>query len=282
MTANHRALEFSDPSPAEPQRLTEASSLAGAKGEPAAPTTTAHLTAAVPGDERFAAPSAPSAARSTASGAVPRLFTASAPGATLAKSAVEPAARLIDAPAPAHHDEDQPQTTTTPSPAPGTSVTAALPAPTITPASQPSPIAAPMLVPVAEQLTRAFVAQAEVVQRAGQTNFHLRLDPPQLGPVQIHLTATEHTISARIVVAQDGTRQLLEGQAHHLRQGLAEAGLSLGSFDVTRDGGGSRGGGQQAPPQTPWLPPTFVSTPRASTVVPTTVSRPTEGINILA
>ncbi len=102
--------------------------------------------------------------------------------------------------------------------------------------------------PVADQLTRAFVAQADVVHRDGQTVFHLRLEPPQLGTVQIHLRATDHTISARIVTAQDGTRQLLQDQAHHLRQSLAQAGVSLTGFDVSSGGSGSRGG-QQPPPQ---------------------------------
>ncbi|MGH7225571.1 MAG: flagellar hook-length control protein FliK, partial [Gemmataceae bacterium] len=138
------------------------------------------------------------------------------------------------------------------------------------------------LSPVADQLTQAFLAHANVVQHTGRSDFHLNLDPPQLGSVRIHLTATQHTVSARIVVAQEGTRQLLAGQAHHLRQGLAEAGLSLGSFDVARDGGGSNGGGQQPPPQTPLAPPTTVATPRTTTVVSTSVSRPMDGINILA
>ena len=151
-----------------------------------------------------------------------------------------------------------------------------------TPGAVPRPDAAPMPSPVVDQLTQAFLAHADVVQHTGRTDFHLRLDPPQLGSVQIHLTATQHTVSARIVVAQEGTRQLLEGQAHHLRQGLADAGLSLGSFDVTRDGGGSQGGGQQPPPQTPVSPPATASTPRTTPVVSTPVSRHTEGINLLA
>lgn len=280
ITANRAVSESSDPSPPEPQKVSEASSLAGAKVEPTA-TATAHLTAASTDDERVSAPSAASSVRSTASGAVARLFTATTPSATPAKSSTEPAVRLLDAPAPTHHDDTQSQTAAASSPDPGSSVTAALPDPTAAPASQPNASAAPTVVPVADQLTRAIVAQADVIQRDGQTNVHLRLDPPHLGSVQIHLTATEHTVSARIVVAHEGTRQLLEGTAHHLREGLAGAGLSLGSFDVARDGGGW-GGGQQAPPQTPWSPPPLVSTPRASTVVAPIVSRPTDGINILA
>ncbi len=143
------------------------------------------------------------------------------------------------------------------------------------------PSALPSSTPVVDQLTRAVAANVEVVQRNGQTNVHLHLDPPQLGSVQIHLTATEHSVSARIVVAQEGTRQLLQDQAQHLRQSLSQAGVSLGSFDVARDGGGgSRGGNPQTPPQ----PARFASAPtvppRASTA--SAVSRSTEGIDLIA
>lgn len=149
-------------------------------------------------------------------------------------------------------------------------------------AAPPNSNAAPMPSPVADQLTQAFLTHADVVQQTGRTDFHLRLDPPQLGSVQIHLTATDHTVSARIVVASEGTRQLLQDQSQQLRQGLAQAGLSLGSFDVTRDGGGSHGGGQQPPPQTPLPLPASVSTPRSAPVVPAYVSRISDGIDLLA
>jgi len=138
-------------------------------------------------------------------------------------------------------------------------------------------------LPVADQLTQAFVAHADVARNDGRIDFHLRLEPPQLGTVQIHLSATDHTISARVVVAQEATRQLLDGQAHHLRQSLAQAGLSLTGFDVSRDGGGSRGG-QQPPPQ-PSLPAAVVSAP-APTRPALPLSAPartaTNGIDILA
>ncbi len=143
------------------------------------------------------------------------------------------------------------------------------------------PTAPSSSTPVVDQLTRAVAANVEVVQRNGQTNVHLHLDPPQLGSVQIHLTATEHSVSARIVVAQEGTRQLLQDQAQHLRQSLSQAGVSLGSFDVARDGGGgSRGGNPQAPPQ----PARFASAPTAPPRVSTApaVSRSTEGIDLIA
>lgn len=185
--------------------------------------------------------------------------------------------------APAHHSNSPSQGDTASSPSTAT-IGADNGLAAVSAVAAPHAGAATTSAPVADQLTQAFLAHADAVQQTGRTDFHLRLDPPQLGSVQIHLTATQHSVSARIVVAQEGTRQLLEGQAHHLRQGLAEAGLSLGSFDVTRDGGGSHGGGQQQPPTTPFPSslPTVASTSPAPPLVFASGSRLTDGINILA
>ncbi len=199
--------------------------------------------------------------------------------AVLPASATVPAL-AASAATPAHHGDSQPQTQAPSATPAAPTVAANLPAspgnPTPPPAGAP-----PMPMPVADQLTRAFVAHADIVGQQGRTDFHLRLDPPQLGSVRIHLTATDNTVSARIVTAQEGTQQLLQNQAHHLRQGLAQAGLSLGSFDVTRDGGGS-GGGRQAPPEPPLSLPVAVSPTRTSPVVSPPLHRPTAGIDILA
>jgi flagellar hook-length control protein FliK len=141
---------------------------------------------------------------------------------------------------------------------------------------------------IAEQLNQALITQASVVNHEGRANFHLRLEPPQLGSVQIHLTATDHnTVSARFIVAQEGTRQLIEGQAHQLRQSLAGSGVVLGSFDVTRDGNGFAQGGHDPPPEPP-PPPANVPTQSVTTRVTQNTDMnvvqtiPTDGINVLA
>jgi flagellar hook-length control protein FliK len=180
----------------------------------------------------------------------------------------------------------------TPTPADLTPSTASTPAtslPPVAPASvSPAPGVTslgdgPVTPTVTDQLTRAIVAQADDPRRDGRTDFHLRLEPPQLGTVTIHLVTTNHTVSAHVVVAHEGTRQLLQGQADQLRQSLADAGLSLNGFNVTRDGGGSHGGGQQPPPQEPTsLLAQTAPPPRPTATGGSPTPNPTDGIDILA
>lgn len=134
----------------------------------------------------------------------------------------------------------------------------------------------------AEQLSRAFVAQAAIINREGRSDFHLRLQPTQLGSMQIHLTATNHTISARVVVAQQGTQQLIESQAHQLRQALAESGLVLGHFEVRSDGGGSSQGGRHQPPELPLHPSFRTLSPTPTAVAKVSRIVAADGIDILA
>lgn len=270
------------PVTAEAPKQSEVSSAAGVRPEPSVAAVPEHVSAVASPEGHLLTPAEPDAVN----GPVSRLLTASATGSTRPLPSVQHASQLFAASASADHDSAKhapaPPAPATSSPAPAPSAAPALAVPNAAPVSQASAAAVTTPVPVSQQLTHAFLAQADVVQRDGRTDFHLRLDPPQLGSVQIHLRATEHTVSARIVVAHEGTRQLLESQAQNLRQGLAQAGLSLGSFDVTRDGGGSYRGGQQAPPHTPFTPPTSLTTPRGNVPVSTTALRSTDGINILA
>jgi flagellar hook-length control protein FliK len=101
--------------------------------------------------------------------------------------------------------------------------------------------------PVAEQVGRAIQARLEVAQDGDRIDFHLRLDPPQLGQVRVQLTLSNQTLTARLVAHDESTRQLIQSQMESLRQRLQETGLGLGQLDVS--GGGSQGrGGRQAQP----------------------------------
>lgn len=190
---------------------------------------------------------------------------------------------------PTSHSDSQPQTNASQAASPQSTVSLPIPAGPVGTISANTPAAgasdAQANGSAADQLSRAFVAQASLVNHDGRTDFHLRLQPPQLGSVQIHLTATDHTVSARVIVTQDGARQLIEGQVQQLRQSLADSGLVLGSFDVMQNSGGFSQGGHHPQPELPPPPTNLRSKPAAVTptaVVKTSPVVPRGGINILA
>jgi flagellar hook-length control protein FliK len=101
---------------------------------------------------------------------------------------------------------------------------------------------------VSGQIASGIIARAEIVTREGQTDFHLRLEPPELGAIRVHLSANDQGISARLVVHEEVAKQLIESQLESLRQRLTNAGISLGSFDVSHGGPGSQDARKQRDP----------------------------------
>jgi flagellar hook-length control protein FliK len=100
---------------------------------------------------------------------------------------------------------------------------------------------------VADQVGRAVATHAETLGQDGQTQLRLQLDPPGLGSVRVQLTASGGQVNARLVVQVADTQHLLLGQAHVLRDHLAQAGITLGRFEVKYDGGSQKNGQQPAP-----------------------------------
>ena len=99
---------------------------------------------------------------------------------------------------------------------------------------------------VSEQLGNAILAHVESSPSSGRIDFHLSLNPPDLGPVRVQLTLTNQTLSARLVANDPATQQLIQNQMDALRQRLQETGLSLGQFDVSGGSSGSAGQQQQS------------------------------------
>jgi flagellar hook-length control protein FliK len=91
----------------------------------------------------------------------------------------------------------------------------------------------------AEQISRAVLAQADELKSQGHALVHLQLDPPGLGQVRLQLTAAGQSVQARVVVQVQSTQQMLEGQAHVLRERLQDAGMTLERFDVQYQTGDS-------------------------------------------
>lgn len=68
----------------------------------------------------------------------------------------------------------------------------------------------------------------------------LHVNPPQLGPLQVHLQVTDGQASALFVSPHLAVRQALEGALPQLRDIFAGAGMSLLQTQVSADGGGAR------------------------------------------
>lgn len=118
--------------------------------------------------------------------------------------------------------------------------------------AEPAPVGHTPPTPAA-QLAEAVTAHARVLDAEGKVEFRIRLDPPDLGPVKVHLVANGDEIRGQVVVADDAVRKMIESQLPELRQRLDAAGVTVHHFDVTADTSGG-GGGWQSP--APWLPAT--------------------------
>jgi flagellar hook-length control protein FliK len=113
---------------------------------------------------------------------------------------------------------------------------------------------------VAEQIGGAIAARLEASPSEGRIDFHLTLNPPELGQVRVQLTLTNQTLSARLVAQDGATRQLIQSQMDSLRQRLQDTGLGLGQLDVSGGGGGK--GGQQYEPLLPFAGQTGEAVPQ--------------------
>lgn len=90
---------------------------------------------------------------------------------------------------------------------------------------------------ISEQISTRIVAWVHASTRNNQTEFRMRLEPPELGSVRIQLTSIEEAVSIRIVAANEVSRQIIESQLHDLRQSMEHLGVNLEQCDVTCEDG---------------------------------------------
>lgn len=137
---------------------------------------------------------------------------------------------------------------------------------------------------VSDQIKDAILARTEELRQSGQTEIHLQLQPPDLGPVRIHLSMGADQVHARVVVQEEAARQALENQTAALRDRLSEAGITLGQFNVTRDGTGWQF--QQGPDQQSELqlspPPSVAKSVMPAPTEPDRVMTAQRSIDVLA
>ncbi|MEK6257843.1 MAG: flagellar hook-length control protein FliK [Planctomycetota bacterium] len=109
---------------------------------------------------------------------------------------------------------------------------------------------------VSDQLAAAIVERLDVGHDSSPPTFRLRLDPRELGTVEVHLSIVHDVVSIRFVAQDEAARQVIERQLDDLRQSLTNSGVSFGQCHV-----GCNSDGRQASDQQQAAPPTISRTP---------------------
>lgn len=88
---------------------------------------------------------------------------------------------------------------------------------------------------LAEHIAAAMQSRGEELSVGAPLVLQLRLDPPELGTVRVHLRLTDDAVAVRLIVADEAVTRILESQLSDLRQSLSERGLAFAQCDVMCD-----------------------------------------------
>ena len=115
------------------------------------------------------------------------------------------------------------------------------------------------------------------IGRASDERVEIRLDPPELGRVQIHLTRHDGAIQAVVLADRPETQDLLRRHAEVLARELGEAGYDNVSLDF---GGGEAQARRDEAPGIDWAEawPVQAAAPEAAPAVPRRLRRPAAGL----
>src|SRR5262249_50069389 len=132
------------------------------------------------------------------------------------------------------------------------------------PTNAPYALAAAAPVPISG-LAVEIVAQA----RGGKNDFEIRLDPPELGRIDVHLRVDrDGNVSSHLVVERSDTLDLLRRDAPSLERALENAGLKTGQqgleFSLRDQAAGQQQGERNASAATPLVIPDDVQPTAAS------------------
>lgn len=135
--------------------------------------------------------------------------------------------------------------------------TAAMPQPTATVAAHGTvslPKSVDSVVPTTPSFTApatslapsALAATVTALQKGGQNSAIIRLDPPDLGSLSVHLSlAQSGAVNVSFIPTTPQAAQLLHAGMDGFRQSMTSAGLTLGQAEVSGGGGQNPGQGQQ-------------------------------------
>lgn len=111
-------------------------------------------------------------------------------------------------------------------------------------------------VSVAGQAADSIIVRAELIEREGSTEFRMRLDPPELGQMEVRVHSANGKLHADLTVADESVRHLVESQLSELKQRLETAGFQVDGFTLSsQDFSKNQDRRQREPFEVPELPP---------------------------
>ena len=123
------------------------------------------------------------------------------------------------------------------------------------------PITSPVSIPsFVHRMTEMIQQRLDRPGESDQSSVVLRLDPPELGRLNVHLSVSNDVVSIRMVASEEAARQVIERQLGDLQQSLTNQGVSFTPCQVDCQGQdqGQNSSGQspfqQSPDDFPGLP----------------------------
>jgi flagellar hook-length control protein FliK len=138
--------------------------------------------------------------------------------------------------------------------------------------------AQPQAPAIAPQAVAGQVAVA--ISRASDESVELRLDPPELGRVQIHLSRHDGALQAMVLADRPETQDLLRRHAEVLARELGDAGYDSVSLDFAGGGAEPRPGESGARDWAQAIVPPAVVEPAALAADPLPPARPAVGLDV--
>ncbi|MCA0170568.1 flagellar hook-length control protein FliK [Bacillus sp. RAR_GA_16] len=90
------------------------------------------------------------------------------------------------------------------------------------------------------ELSEMITERMQLSKNGDETNIRIKLSPENLGQLDIRLTTLDGKVTAHIVTATAGAKELIESQLHQLRHTLVQQGIQLDKIEVVQQPQGSQ------------------------------------------
>jgi flagellar hook-length control protein FliK len=84
------------------------------------------------------------------------------------------------------------------------------------------------------ELSEMITERMQLSKNGDETNIRIKLSPENLGQLDIRLTTLDGKVTAHIVTATAGAKELIESQLHQLRHTLVQQGIQLDKVEVVQ------------------------------------------------